>query len=216
MKKVDAIIFDFDNTLYPEKVYFENVLTLFCKKIKAPKSLYKKILDVFEEIRPTSKNIFKDLLEPFNLHNSENSDLLFYCYLHVRKKITLYPDAYEILDHLKTKNIKLGLLTNGLLAAQQNKVKLANVTPYFNEVVFARMFGKDFEKPHIKTFDYITKKLGVKSENCIFIGDNLRTDFEAPYSMNATTVYINRDSNNIKNNFVDFSIQNLNELKDLI
>ena len=77
MKNVKAIIFDFDNTLYPEKVYFENVLNLFCKKIKAPKSVYYKLVELYEKIRPTSKNIFKDLLTPFDLYNSINSDFEF-------------------------------------------------------------------------------------------------------------------------------------------
>ena len=58
LKKVDAVIFDLDNTLYNEEIFYYQYFKIFCKKFNYP---FKKFLLMFN----ISQEIFKvDILKP--------------------------------------------------------------------------------------------------------------------------------------------------------
>jgi putative hydrolase of the HAD superfamily len=210
-----AIVFDLDNTLYDETDYFYNVLFIFCQKID--KTLYTKaLIDLYEIIRPFSKDIFTDLLKGVDLYSDENKDELFNIYVNINVKegIKIDKSALEFIIKLKKKNMKLGLLTNGILKAQKNKIKMLNISDYFDEIVYAREFGKDFEKPHNISFEAIANRLNESFNALIFIGDNPETDFKVPHERGAMTIRRRHGINSKKEGFsdIDFEFYDWNEL----
>lgn len=93
-------------------------------------------------------------------------------YFHVE----LYQDVMETLDRLKDKQIKLGIVTNGLEREVQEILDKFGLTGYFDAIVGVDVCGK--AKPDTAIFLYAVEKLNVRPEEAIFIGDSFQYDYE--------------------------------------
>lgn len=212
---INSVIFDLDNTLYDESIYFKYVIECFCSKIKKIDKIGVMHRAYFK-YRNSSKDIFNDLLVPANLpYDNINKDLLFEIYCTINAPISLYDDALMILEYLKLRKMNVFILTNGLINAQKNKAKLLCLHSYCNEIIYARIYGKKYEKPHSRSFVNLLKDKKILACNLLAVGDNLSTDFRAPKKLGIKTVRLLRGLNKDKmsNKYVDFEINNLLEIK---
>jgi len=190
MKKftnIDAIVLDMDYTLYDEYEYFYKVFEEFCHAYHFEDKLEQLKKDYFT-LRPVSKNIFKEILDQNGIHSSRYSNDLFDIYTHINCMLSPYKDALHFIENIKNNtSIKLGLLTNGNVEAQANKVKSLNIAPYFDHIVYARSLGADLEKPNVVSFEYIKKQLAATGNRIVFIGDNPKMDFSGAKAVNGIT-----------------------------
>ena len=53
----------------------------------------------------------------------------------------MYSGSEDLLLALKKQNIKLGLVTNGSVITQRNKIQLFKLEKYFDAIVYARELG---------------------------------------------------------------------------
>jgi putative hydrolase of the HAD superfamily len=87
------------------------------------------------------------------------------------RKTEIYPETESVLKELKSKNIKLGVLSNTAYGA--DKEYLLAGTPglvqYFDVVLTSTEVG--FRKPHMKGFLQLIGELKVNAADCLFIGD---------------------------------------------
>lgn len=79
----------------------------------------------------------------------------------------------ETLNQLKN-NYKLAIITNGPEVSQMAKVKALGMDQFFPVVVVGGAFGK--QKPDVSIYHHTAEQLGVKPEECVFIGDTFSTD----------------------------------------
>ncbi len=70
-------------------------------------------------------------------------------YRYNNPNISLYDDAYEVLNRFKSK-YKLGLITDGHRGAQWNKIKALDIEKYMDKIIVTDDYGKDYWKPSIK------------------------------------------------------------------
>lgn len=171
---VKSVIFDLDNTLYDENLYFLKVFEKFSQIHNLDFKLFENIFD--DKFRLNSKDIFTDILENIGFYSKENQNELFEIYKTINCDLKLYKEAYDLIDYLDSKNINIAILTNGVIGAQRNKVRILNIEKFTNKIVYAREFGKEFEKPHAKPYIQTLKLLNVKKEDVLFIGDHPYTD----------------------------------------
>lgn len=171
---IKAVIFDLDNTLYNEDDYFFEVFKTFCDKYEL--NLDEMVENFTDEFKLKSKDYFEDILKKLDFYSSARQNELFEIYKNINCSLHLRKDAYEILDFLQKKDIKIALITNGDLQAQQNKVKTLNLQNFI--VIYAREFGKDCEKPHPISFLKTLKVLNLGPNEAIFVGDNPLTDIK--------------------------------------
>jgi len=158
---IKGVVFDLDYTLFDENDYVEAVLRCFCRDNNCMAKL-DEFVDRFWRLRGESKDIFFDLLAPsgFREKVQDAKDRLFDLFISCDAPITLYPDAQNFLDFLKKKDVSLGLLTNGVVAAQRNKVRKLGIETLFDSVIYAREYGKKNEKPNAVAFKEIISRLG--------------------------------------------------------
>jgi len=189
--KFKAVIFDLDYTLYDESIFL-------LKAIKKTKIFKEKSdiqsLNINYNFRIKSKNIFKDILESKGLDNKDNLEKLFETCIKSKIKIYLYKNIRNLLNKLKEKKIKIGLLTNGNKKIQENKIKQLNVKNLFDCVIFANKIG--FQKPHKNSFLHILRKLNAKTNETLFVGDNKNTDIKGARALGMKTFWINHLSTN--------------------
>ncbi|EOI2961397.1 TPA: HAD family hydrolase [Campylobacter jejuni] len=190
--KIKFVIFDLDNTLYDENIYISEVLFTFSRKyhLNFDKNTFLKNTSLREQ----TNDIFTFWLNSMNFYSKQLQDELFELYQNISLKLSLYDDAKILLDFLFSQGIKIGILTNGTVKAQQNKISsLKELKKYNIDVFYARSLGKEFEKPHEKAFEAILSLMKVDDKkNVLYIGDNLYTDIEGAEKSGLKNIFVNR------------------------
>ena len=167
LKKISAIIFDLDNTLYSEEKFYYEYFKIFCKKFNYP---FKKFILKFN----IKKQIFKienlkNALLRINRYNKINHDKSFKLLISFKSEIKLFKGVLNTLSFLRKNNIKIGILTNGSIQLQKKKIKDLNIAKKIDKIVYAKKFKK--QKPYSYSFIGILKLLRIKPHDVIFIGD---------------------------------------------
>jgi len=78
------------------------------------------------------------------------------------------PDISEMLDGLKKRGIKLGLISN-CTEEEVRAWERSILPPYFDDVIFSYKSG--YAKPDIRIYELACNRLGVRAEQSLFVGD---------------------------------------------
>ena len=193
---IKAVVFDLDDTLYPEHEYvssgFKSVAKYIQKKINMdtgsiyqmllqlhkdfPKQVFNKLIDLNDEMKSFSVN---ELIEIYRTHDPS---------------IELYKDAQIIIGNIKSQHIKLGIITDGYFEAQKRKICALNLSNKFDEIILTDQLGREYWKPHTYSFEIMKKKLDVEFDEILYVGDNPNKDFFIGSIYPIITVKINRNS----------------------
>ena len=106
--------------------------------------------------------------------------------------IQLYPDASWILEHLRGK-AQLGIITDGFLKTQQNKVAALGIEGLFDCIVYSDSFGAAEWKPSPTPYKTLMKRLECYGAECIYVADNPLKDFVSAKRLGWRTVQIVRE-----------------------
>lgn len=87
-----------------------------------------------------------------------------------------FPGSIECVDVLKSKGLKLGLLTRGSHEYGVKALELAGVYDRFDAVVGRDYKDYDDAKPSPKAMFYFADELGVEPSEILYLGDN-KTDY---------------------------------------
>lgn len=189
---IKAFIFDLDYVFYNEDLYYFAVFERMCSFLHLNSEDLDLMKKIYKKVKLKSKDILGDILKSLELYTPELQEEFFEFYKTTYKPLPLYEDAEETIYALKTRNYKLGIVTNGTVEAQKSKIKCLGIEKIFDKILYAREFGKDFEKPHIKPFIEICKRFGIRPNESVYIGDNPLTDFKGAKELGFITVRILR------------------------
>jgi len=219
MNRFDGIIFDLDYTLYDEREYFFAVFQKFCTLFHYTERL-ESMRSSFITLRAVSKDIFTDVLQSTGFADdvSQLREELFYLYTTVNVRIPIYQDALSFLDDFGEKNLRAGVFTNGVIAAQQNKLLCLQISQYFDTIFFARQFGKEFEKPHTRSFEKVSHNIHITPTRLLFIGDNPSLDFQGAKMIGGSTVRLRRGifKDIPRNEYIDYEIDSFKEISQIL
>lgn len=190
---IRAVILDLDDTLFPEHQFvqsgFRAVDQWLCLNRKLD-GFYAVAWKMFRLGK--RKTIFDESLRVLESeHSPQLIEMLVDLYRNHLPEISLHPDATEFL-RLRHSKQKLGLLTDGFLVTQQNKVRSLGLTDQFDAIVYTDQFGREHWKPSEKPFLEMEKLLRLGSEDCVYVADNPTKDFVAPRKLGWHTVKIAR------------------------
>ena len=121
----------------------------------------------------------------------------------------LYDDVIEALKYLKSKNIKMGIVSNHLWNLDKivNSLKIAD---FFDIILSSAQVG--YRKPHPNIYKEAIEKMQIITNAALFIGDDLENDYNGPKKIGIDAILINRNSKNkIKN-----SINSLKEIHTVL
>ena len=205
---IRGVGFDLDNTLYKQDEYYYRVFEAFaCKH-----SLNSNVLIAAYESSKTCSDIFGDVLKKINYYSDTYQQELFTIYQTINIRIALSTDVIDLLNHLKQSNIHTAVVTNGVIAAQRNKVKCLGLENLVDHVIYARQWGKEYEKPDTRPFQELINRLHLKPYQVLFVGDSCNTDIKGAKNTNITAVYMGSE-NECKS---DYHIRNISEVKNII
>jgi putative hydrolase of the HAD superfamily len=131
-----------------------------------------------------------DLFGPSKLRVSiETADEIFAAYERsYRASWVAFPDVLPALSALS--GFRLAVLTNGELSQQTQKLRMAGLADYFCGIFASSEIG--FAKPQPEAFLSACTHLGLDSQHCVYVGDNLDVDARGSASAGLTGVWLDR------------------------
>ncbi|UCC28699.1 MAG: HAD family hydrolase [Phycisphaerales bacterium] len=194
MPVIKAVIFDLDDTLYPERAYafsgFGAVATAFKDLLGDPAETTKQMERLFDSKH--RRRVFNELLDRRGLPGDQQLiDRMIDTYRTHRPTITLHPDADRILTHLQGR-YELGLISDGPSISQWAKIDALGLRSRLDEIIITSDLDPDYAKPHPAAFEQMAKRLDVEARQCVYVADNPAKDFIAPNALGWTTIQITR------------------------
>ena len=215
---IKAVIFDIDNTLFD---FVE-------AKLKACKAVVESIRTGDEEellnyfLRgvhgfENPENI-RDYLKDKGIYNEGIFEKCCEIYEKVKLEcINPYSGVRETLERLKSKDLKLAVVTDAENGDALKRLKKAGLLYYFDVIVSADMTGK--RKPEPDSIKMALNKLGVDAKEAILIGDSINRDIEAGKRLGMVTVYAAYGDRNFfedKKGKADFVVKELSTISTIL
>jgi len=202
MKKYDIFLFDADNTLYDYDLAEKNALTTIMAQqglnySEEVREKYREInMDAwarFENGEITKAELQSSRFERLFKHMDVSVDGTTFNKLYLEqlgRGSFLIDGAYEICKSIVEHEKKLYIVTNGLLATQEARIKHSKISQYISGAFISEVVG--FEKPHVKYFEHVFSNIpSVSNEQVIIIGDNLRADIAGGINAGIDTCWFN-------------------------
>ena len=124
-------------------------------------------------------------MEVLDIHDKKLREQLLELYL----KLEAYPEVKEILQKLKDKNFRTGILSNGSTQMLDSAVKNANIEDLLDVVISVEECK--IYKPSSEVYDLVEKKTDIKKDNVTFFSSNA-WDMHAAANYGFKTIWVNR------------------------
>lgn len=99
-----------------------------------------------------------------------------------------YPFSIPMLRDLRKKGIRTGLITNGRHDVQVEKLAILELNDCFDEIIISGDCG--YAKPDPKIFELMSKKLGIKTNEMMYIGDHPLNDVDGSRNAGCVPVWV--------------------------
>lgn len=178
MSRWQAIIFDLDDTLYPEREYvlsgFRAVSAWAEESQRVPRE------EAFQELsRLYAAGIRGDTFNRWLADHGLPDSLvpqMIKVYRGHSPSLQPFPGVYSLLAALRTR-VRLGLVSDGYWTVQRAKFAALGLNGYFSAVVFSDELGRDSWKPAAAPFLKVLAELKVSPDQAVYVGDNCIKDF---------------------------------------
>ncbi len=193
MKSWKAIIFDLDDTLYPELAFvksgFRHVAAACGERFDLdPTQVYAE----FFQLHQSGKRgkIFDAWLETHGLPMEPHRDWMVTAYRLHDPTIALHPGVPQLLSQLRDAGLALGVISDGPWRMQRKKFAALELAAYFAQVQFTDELGRDRWKPHPAAFEIVLARLKARAEQAVYVGDNPQKDFIGARQLGLGTIRV--------------------------
>lgn len=151
-----------------------------------PEPKFREIWDTTDDARTLGKRTFEDVIEEILKVNNRYSTELFERIVRKRKQSKvacfehLHPQILPMLEALKEKQVKIGLITNCYFE-ERDVIRNSILFPYFDAVCMSCELG--MKKPEAAIFQKCMDELAVAPEECLYVGDGGSFELEAARSL---------------------------------
>ncbi len=148
---------------------------------------------------------------------------------YVNSKARLFPNTIKALELARSLGLKLAIVTDsdGRREIKEQRINRLNIKGYFDAIISSDYTGKN--KPDKLNYELVMKKLSVRPENCLMVGDKAFVDLSTAKSLGMATALTKEKLSYIKNKelrehydegngsgYADFVINDIIELKDIL
>lgn len=108
----------------------------------------------------------------------------------MNRNCVLYEDSLDFLEYLRSKRMKLALLTNGPADGQRTKIEALGIGHFFDQIFISGETG--YEKPSPAAFTNALNVLQGTPENSVMIGDSLELDILPAVNLGIHAIHLDR------------------------
>jgi len=174
---IKAILFDLDNTLFDisqikKEAIQGAVQSMLDAGLKMDKEEAVKKLseEYFEKAKFYGRNILDEFLKKNKISDSRILAAGIHGYRKQKSKFMKpYPQVIETLEALKSRDLKLAIVSDAVSVKVHMNLYALGINQYFDDVIPFEDSGK--LKPSKEPFLLALKRLGVKPEETIHVGD---------------------------------------------
>lgn len=189
LDKVEAVIFDLDDTLYSEKDYVRSGYRAVAAVFPNVADMEQKLWAAFEKRLPAIDVV----LQAEGLLFPEEKEIALQVYRSHMPAIEMYAGVEALLQRLKQQK-KLGLITDGRPEGQWAKIRTLRIEEYFDMIIVTdELGGSIYRKPNEAAFRLMQQVLDVPFEKMVYIGDNKSKDFIAPKKLGMQAIYFKNE-----------------------
>ncbi len=222
MLKLKAVIFDLDNTLIDflkmKRISCEAAITsmidagLTVEKERALKILF----EIYDKFGMEDPRVFQKFLEQTQGkidHKILASGIV--AYRKVRSGfLEPYPHVISTLINLKQKKLKLAVVTDAPRMKAWIRLVAIKVSDFF-DVVVTYEDTMQF-KPSSLPFELAIKKLKIKPQDCLMVGDMPERDILGAKKIGLKTCFASYGNPKVKKVDADFVIKDIKELVNIV
>lgn len=173
MGEPTAVVFDLDDTLYPERRFALSGYAAVARGLAAETGMPARVIFrvLVRRYRDHGREgLFQALCTAFALPHGDVPRLVEMLRTH-QPRLRLPRRSRLLLTVLRASGHRLAVLTNGLPATQRAKVAALNLEPLVDAVVYAQEHAPD-GKPARVCFTTVLGRLGVVAARAVFVGDH--------------------------------------------
>lgn len=188
---LQGIIFDLDDTLYSEKEYVRSGFNAVSKILTEIDNVECRLWSFFEN----KQNAIDELLCEEGIYSSEVKQKCLDEYRFHFPDIHLYDGVYEMITELRKKGYLLGIITDGRVEGQRNKIQALGLEKHFDWIIITdELGGIESRKPNEVSFVKMQNNMKLDFSQMCYIGDNIKKDFIAPQKLGMKCIWFqNKD-----------------------
>lgn len=205
---IKAVIFDLDNTLYhydycnglAEKVLFAQISAEFGVSVEGAATMLQKAKGYVKRQLGHVAASHNRLLYMQNICEQAGKNPIVYAmkfydvYWNVMlREMVPFEYVNPLIDSLRRKNIKTGILTDMTAHIQYKKIMALGLKEKIDYIVTSEEVG--VEKPSVKMFGLMLEKMAVKPDEVIMIGDSQVKDIRGALQMGMKTLLFENGMN---------------------
>ena len=174
-----AVVFDLDDTLYPERDYvlggFRAVAAWAEAQLGIPTAQgFAELNHLFAQ--GSRGDTFDRWLAAHGRPADDLVPQLLQVYRGHEPALVPFAGVPELLASLG-RRYRLGLVSDGYLAVQQRKLAALHLAQHFDAVIFSDAWGRTAWKPSAKPFEAVLQRLAVEAAKAVYVADNPAKDF---------------------------------------
>jgi len=187
-----AVLFDLDDTLHDRAAAIPTFVTCQARRLlemQEPDAVRfaERFIELDERGKVWKDRVYGQLSREFPQARHAQERLLHDYLRSFPKACRLRQDAAEQLRQLRSKGVKLAIVTNGRSDMQLAVVDALGLGDLVDSVVVSERVG--LRKPDPRIFHHALAEIGVEAQSSVFVGDDLRSDVEGALSAGLNHVY---------------------------
>ena len=191
--RTPVLIFDLDETLYPEESYVKSGYKAVAARLYEDKVLALSERQIYLSLEKSLKcgdrfRAFQNLLISQNCFSKALLRQMIKWYRSHVPNISCYQDVLDVWPMLA--QFRKYIVTDGNALVQEIKVRALEVDNLVDKVFVTHRYGLGASKPNLKCFDLIRIRERCAWEEMVYVGDDPSKDFVNLNAMGATTVRV--------------------------
>lgn len=217
-KMIKAALFDLDGTLLNRdesvKLFLDSQYHRLNKFVgHIPKKQYMtRFIELDNRGYVWKDNVYQQLVNEFAMEGITWEELLQDYITEFKNNCVPFPNLIEMLEKLKTSNLKIGMITNGIGQFQIDNIKALGIEKYFDVILVSEWEG--IKKPDPQIFQRALAKLDVLPNESLFIGDHPNNDVKGAQNVGMKGIW--KKDYQWSNVDADYIVDNLAELPAII
>lgn len=175
---IKAVLFDLDGTLLNRDASVRRFIDLQYDRFEhlldsiTKKEYIERFLQLDNRGYVWKDKVYQQMIKEFEIIGISWEELLQDYISEFKYSCIPFPHLIEMLEELKTRNIAIGMITNGRGQFQMDNIQALGIEKYFDSILVSEWEG--MKKPNPNIFLKALQDLEVNPEESLFMGDHPR------------------------------------------